>query len=143
MSDEEELDGDVTQEKSEKKEFDLPESLEFSLDRRTIPVVLNDSKTGTSRTYALRELDGTERDRYLNLLAARTKVGKDGKPQGIKDFKDLQADLVSKSLLDDNGENVPTNMIQKWPVSVQAKLFKMAQKLSALEDESEKEAKND
>jgi len=139
----EESDNEETQVAPEKKEFDLPESLEFSLDRRTIPVTLNDSKTGTSRTYTLRELDGTERDRYLNLLAARTKVGKDGKPQGIKDFKDLQADLVSKSLLDDNGENVPTNMIQKWPVSVQAKLFKMAQKLSALEDESEKEAKND
>jgi hypothetical protein len=142
MSDEE-LDDEETQVEPEKKESDLPESLEFSLDRRTIPVTLKDSKTGTSRTYTLRELDGTERDRYLNLLAARTKVGKDGKPQGIKDFKDLQADLVSKSLLDDNGENVPTNMIQKWPVSVQAKLFKMAQKLSALEDESEKEAKND
>lgn len=121
----------------------FPEELVFSLDRQKIPVKLQDPKTGNFSYYTLQELDGTERDKYLNMLGQRMKVGKDGKPQGIKDFKDLQADLVSRSLLDSESKNVPVAMIQRWPVSVQSALFKQAQRLSALEEESEKEVKND
>lgn len=126
-----------------KKVRDLPEVLEFTLERAFIPVRIKNPTTDRVTEYKLQELDGTERDKYLNVLGSRMKVTGKGIPAGVKDFKDLQADLVSRSLVDADGTQVPVAMIQRWPVSIQTKLFKMAQKLSALEEESEKDAKND
>lgn len=129
--------------KSEQPSRVFPSVLKYDLERATVPVELKDPKTGTVLNYTLQELDGLERDQYLNELANRMKVGKDGKPQGIRDFKDLQAKLVSRSLVNEKGENVLVAVIQKWPVHVQKGLFDTAQKLSALEEASEKDAKNE
>lgn len=121
---------------------DFPTEMSFTLSRREVKIKLQDPRTDRVTEYTLRELDGTERDKYLNNLASRMKVDKGGKPQGIKDFKDLQADLVSRSLVDGENTNVPIALIQRWPVHVQTELFKMAQKLSALEEGAEEDAKN-
>lgn len=143
MSEDFDTQDEVQKEPKKSETYEFPSELNFSLEYRTVPVKLKDPNTDRLLEYTLRELSGTDRDKYLNTLANRMKVTAGGKPAGIKDFKDLQADLVSRSLVDLEGNNVPVAIIQRWPVHVQTELFKMAQKLSALEEADKDEAKND
>jgi hypothetical protein len=114
----------------------------FSLRKRSIPIELED-EGGQVHVYTLKEPDGTGRDQILDKMNERAKVSKDGSPAGIKSFKGLHADLISKVLYDVDDKPVSANVIQGWPASLQEKLFKMAQDLAGLGGKAEEEAKND
>lgn len=108
------------------------DQLNFKLDFKEKPVTINDED------YMLVELTGKARDKYLNNVGARIRHGKDGNPQGVKNFEGLQAGLVSQSLfkLEDNERKpVKVETIQAWPSSVLTGLHDAAKKLSALGDE--------
>lgn len=120
----------------------MSEAQEFSLELEEIPIKIKD-KNGTTLEYSLRELDGFERDKYLNSLSDRIRIDVNGKPSGVKNFDGLQASLLSKCLWDAEGKLVPISVVQKWPARVQSSLFEQAQKLSGLDDKSSQDqAKN-
>lgn len=107
------------------------ESMEFNLQLQEVPVVIN------GEHYVLTELDGSQRDRYLSQLGKRVMHGKDGQAATLKNFDGLQASLIAVALYrieHGNREPVSVDTIQQWPAHVIDKLFKRAQKLSALDD---------
>jgi len=107
----------------------------FNLDFKKIPVEIGGEE------YVLVELDGRERDKYLNTLTGRLRTGADGKSQGVKNFEGLQSSLLSKSLrkiVDGMEVGVTEVTIQGWPARIQATLYDEARALSALGDEKKK-----
>jgi len=116
------------------------ETLSFDLEREERPVTIG------GEAYVLIELDGKERDKYLNVLGGRLRHGADGKPGGVRNFDGLQASLIAASLRKVDGEEkkpVPLNTIQGWPARVVTGLFEAARDLSALDEKEKDEGKND
>jgi len=115
--------------------------LNFSLTREEMPVRIGDGD------YVLQELDGAERDRYLQDVGGRIRIAKDGNAAGVKNFKGMQAFLVSLALkkqVSGDLENVPVDTIQGWPSKVVSGLFDAARELSGLDKEDgEDEVGND
>ena len=112
------------------------EPLVFTLEREEIPVTID------SQEYVLQELDGAERDKYLNGLTNRMRVNNKGDLAGIKNFDGLQASLVVASIrLVDGVERkpVPFKTVQEWPAKVVKQLFDAARAISGLDDEDEKD----
>jgi hypothetical protein len=115
--------------------------MKLSLERTEVEVEL-EGKDGEVKRWLLRELDGSERNRYLNKMKDRVKVNKDGKGVGIKSFDGFQSALLTISLFDEHGENVTKDVIEGLPSKTQHQLFKKAQEISGLSDE-EDASKND
>lgn len=105
----------------------------YKLVRKTQPVEI-EFEDGQVRSYVLKELDGIQRDQYIANTQKRMKI-RDGKFVGWKDFEGLQAELISRSLFDEEGKVVPKQMIQKWPSGTISGLFTDAQKLSGLDQD--------
>ena len=105
------------------------ETLNFTLSLAEKSVVID------GEGYVLRELDGKERDTYLNDLSARTRIGANGKPAGVKDFVGLHAGLLAKALkkvVGNERQDIDKKAIQSWPASTVSKLFDIAKELSGL-----------
>ena len=72
----------------------------FDLALVSIPVKLKQADD-TTKDYELRELDGTSRDKYMNLIAGKTRVNPNtGQPIGVKSFDGLQSGILCKALFD-------------------------------------------
>ena len=108
------------------------ENLEFSLERIEKPVTIG------GKAYVLRELDGKQRDTYLNGLSQRVRIV-DGKPAGLKSFDGLQASLLALCLYENiaGGEPVPAATIQAWPATVVTRLYEVAREMNGLDEEEE------
>lgn len=119
------------------------EELRVSLRRKEVPVVLEDDEGGVEKKWALRELDGTERNKYLNKMTSRVKISRDGKAVGIKSFDGFQADLLKVSLFDENDEPISVEEIEGLPSSTQQTLFEKAQELSGLDTDAGELEKKD
>lgn len=118
------------------------ECMRLSLVRKEVEVILEDENK-QERKMVLRELTGADRNKYLNQMTSRVKIGKDGKAVGIKSFDGFQADLLGRCLYDENNELVTVEAIEELPSSTQALLFEKAQELSGLDKTNEDgEAKN-
>lgn len=119
------------------------EELRVSLRRKEVPVVLEDDEGGVEKKWTLRELDGTERNKYLNKMTSRVKISRDGKAVGIKSFDGFQADLLKVSLFDENDEPISVEEIEGLPSSTQQTLFEKAQELSGLDTDAGELEKKD
>ena len=97
---------------------------------------------GIVKECVLREMNGRDRDGYLNLLKSRIAIDAQGRPS-IKSFDGHQASLIAKCLFDEAGNPVPMAEINAFPASVQAALFASAQSLNALDEAGAGEVKND
>lgn len=106
------------------------ENLEFSLKLQEVPVKITESD-GAVKDYTLRELDGQERDRFLDDFGNRVKYS-GTEVQGLNKYEGLQAGLLALCLRDERKELVKVEVIQKYPASVLSALFKAAQTLSKL-----------
>lgn len=116
----------------------------FVLKLKEIKDIELEDEAGTKMVCSMKELTGTKRDEYLNKMSAGAELDENGKPLRM-DFTNLQAQLISLSLYNDKGQNIPVMAIQSWPSSVVEELFNMAQELSALgkaSAEALKKAKN-
>ena len=119
------------------------EKLVFSVDLQEQEVTLNGAD-GSSLECVIRELTGEERDSYLDGMAKRFKFGAKGEVQGVGNFKGLHMDLLRLCLIDTATKKPVTNeFLKAMPSSTMSALFKVAQELSALDQVSEEEAKND
>lgn len=111
------------------------DEVRISLNRKTVDVIIEDD--GTEKRYQLRELNGRERNKYLNQMSGRVKMGPTGKVVGIKSFDGFQSDLLVRCLFDENNEKVTADFVEDLPASAQAELFEKAQELSGLDNEEE------
>jgi len=119
-------------------------SLNFSLRTEVIPLSLT-SAAGQVEEFELREMLADARDKYLDQLTARVNVTPEGKAIGIRKFEGLQSDLVCACLFRKEGDKrVEKAEVQKWPASVLTQVYKAAQTLNHLNEETkEAETKND
>jgi hypothetical protein len=117
-------------------------ALEFDLDFTKVPVKLK-NVAGDVIEYALVEMDGSSRDKYLDSLKDRVKTDVSGKPTGLKTFDGFEANLLKRCMRDSEGKLVEEKLIQSWPATVKSALFAKAQEINALDDKGAKEAKND
>lgn len=118
-------------------ETNKPEIRKFTLTRKEVPVEID------GQLYTLLEMDGKQRDQYLNHVGGKMKTTSEGKPAGLKDFNNLQSRLISQHLKDLEGEYVKEDVINTYPASVVSGLAEMCREISGLDDEGEEEAKND
>ena len=108
---------------------------------KEMPVVLQ-SPDG-DRDLVLKELSGTDRDKYMTKLVSRIRIdSKSGRAVGMKTFEGFQTELLKISLFE-NGELVSKEFIEELPASTQQVLFEKAQKLSGLDAVVEDEDKED
>lgn len=121
--------------------------LKYSLERKSVPVVLT-LTDGNDESYALLELDGTARDRYLNDLNKQLGVSPRSSDAKVKDFTGLQALLVCRCLhrarhtASDDGPRVAEvyeaasrEFVQQMPSSVLVGLFDACQQLCGFDTE--------
>lgn len=112
------------------------EVLEFKLERKERPLTID------GESYVLQELDGKERDRYLNSLVGRMRTDDKGKPGSIKNFEGLQGTLIAASLrkIEPEGRiHVKLETIQSWPSSLVRRLFDVAKEISSIEEDQDDE----
>ncbi len=119
------------------------EAIRLSLELKSVPVVLEGGPEGEEKECELRELTGADRNKYLNKLTSRVKIGKDGQAVGIKSFEGFQADLLSKCLYGPQEELFTVEDIEALPSSTQEALFKKAQELNSLDAGNPSDEKND
>lgn len=119
-------------------------TLQFNLKKNSIPVVIEDGDA-TPLNLTLVEMSAAQRDQYLDSIQARMGYDVKGSPTGLKKFDGLQADLLTRCLLKEDGKMVTREQVQGWPSSIVSDLFKAAQKLNHLnkEEDEEKQEKKD
>jgi hypothetical protein len=111
--------------------------VEFNLELEEVEVKLN--REGQTKVCVLREMDGYQRDLYLNSQRGKIERG----TTNLKDFSDVQSSLISKCLFDKaSGEQVKVDEIRQFPSRVQMKLYKMCMQLCGFDVEAEDDAKN-
>jgi protocatechuate 3,4-dioxygenase beta subunit len=111
--------------------------LDFALELATLPVTVG------SGIYTLTELNGKQRDTYLQNLGLRLGSTKGSDKQTVKNFDGLQASLLTLCLTDTEGKPVTKALVQEWPAKVVSALFDAARELSGLGDDEEEEEGND
>lgn len=116
------------------------DKLVFDLDVKLILVEFN-KKDGTKFKCELREMDGENRDKYLDGVKKNAIINVKGEVEAIKTFEGSQSSLLSRCLYR-NDELVPEKEIQTFPTSVLMKLFEKAQELNALTPKAKEKAKN-
>lgn len=122
--------------------------IKLKLTRQRVPVELEDEK-GNILKFTLVEMDGAQRDEYLNDSAARMEIvpgetDDKGNPRTrIKDYKGLHAKLLTICMVSELGKPPTLAEVQSWPAAVQSQLYKEAQKLNRLDEKKEEEAKKD
>ncbi len=112
----------------------------YKLKSAATPITL-EKEDGTVLEITMKEMDAASRDRYLDELSTRMRFDAEGRPAGIKKFEGMQADLLALCLFNPDGKGVIKMEIQKWPASVVSDLFKKAQAMNHLTQETE--IKND
>lgn len=118
-------------------------SLSVSLKLKSIPVKVIDVD-GNEKTFTLRELNGEQRDNYLDNMNKRMTY-KGGEVDTVKDLKGIHTSLLCQCLYNDADQLLTEPVLKLWPARVLKQLYNAAQELSGLgekEDEKEDEAKN-
>jgi hypothetical protein len=125
-----------------KKNEEIKE-LSFSLALKEIPVKLV-TKEGVQKVFTLVELDGSQRDSFMQDMADRIEF-QGGKVSKITNFEGMQSNLLAMCLYDDKKQLIPIEELNKFPAGVLTELFKTAQKISGLEltEEEMKRLKNE
>jgi hypothetical protein len=118
---------------------DEADVLEITLVRKEKSVKIVD-KDGQPRTYTLREMTGSTRDKWLNFMSNRMKSDENG-GRSISRYDDLQSTLISFCLYDDGDKLVPKETVSGWNASALNKLFDLCQKMNGLTDDAAEEEK--
>lgn len=107
----------------------------ISLKIKTVPVVL-EKPDGGNDNLELREMTAGQRDKYLDMLGERVRIDAQGKPAGIKKFDGMRSELLSLCLYRD-GVLVKKEEIQNWSSTVTEELYKEAQILNNLAEDTD------
>lgn len=114
------------------------EKKRISLKLNKIPFEI-EAEDGTVTDCELREMTAEDRDSYVDLVKDRVQLGPDGKPSGVSFMAGLQAELVSRCLVNTaTGEHLAKDVVSHWPAAALGNLFTEAQKLNRLNEEPDK-----
>lgn len=120
--------------------------LSFVLKLKEVSVRITDLD-GQEHAFVLQELNGRDRDVYLDQMGDRMKWNVAGKTSGLKNYKGIQTGLLALCLYDENGDLVKKEALQGYPSSALSDMYDAATELSALDKGEEKnkdeKAKND
>lgn len=121
------------------------DELRFSTVLKEIPVILA-GKDGVEKNFRLRELTGTQRAAYNESFDVKVEIDEDGKAkatagEGFKMFSAKQ--FLAMCLYDEKGELVAEEAIGRYPATVTSALHNAALKLSGMDEEALKKAKNE
>lgn len=105
--------------------------MKFDLIGQIIPVTLH--KDGKDIKYTLREMSAADRDSFLNNFNKRFELDEKGKPKRIKDYENMQSDLVWRSMFDEAGKKLNNSTVQSWPGRVVHALYMACSKLNNLD----------
>jgi hypothetical protein len=120
---------------------------EFQLDLKE-QIVLLKAKKG-DRKIIIREVRGSDRDKYLDDLNSRISEADESGKSKIKKFEGMKSFLLSVSCWELGKDGTEVQLTQKeidtFPARVQDKLFDISQKLSELDKTKTEEpaSKND
>jgi hypothetical protein len=96
---------------------------------------------GVTQEYLVCEMTGTQLEEYLNSMKDRV-IMDGGRVVGMKQFNGMYTSLLARTTKRSDGSFVPLAELDKWPASLQKKLFKIAQTLNDLDDEAGKRVGN-
>jgi len=117
------------------------EKLEFKLTLKEVPVILD------GKNHVLRELNGSQKGKYLNKMSKQITLNEKGKISGFKDLAGLETALLSLCLYDEKDVLVPIEILESFPSSVLGKLQEAASELNGLNEKGqeiiEAEVKNE
>lgn len=91
--------------------------------------------------YKIREMNGEDRDKWLNNWYSRMRTDEKGNILGIQQYQDAQAYLISLCLFDPQSKPVPITEIRKFPGSMQRGLFDQCQEINGGTAKAEEELK--
>lgn len=97
---------------------------------------------GIIKEYILRCMEGFEREKYIDEFSAKVRFDAAGKPLGLKNYKGMETDLLSRCLWTPDGKRVPREWVNGLPPTVLSSLYKRAEKLCSLDKGSRQAAKN-
>ena len=102
-----------------------------------------ENKDGSNKVFLMRELNGYQREEYMDKLAKRMKFDAAGKPSGFATYKGTMTDLVSDVLFEQDGQTkVNPEFVKSLPQETVSALFEMAQEMNGLGEDAEVKAKN-
>jgi hypothetical protein len=115
--------------------------LRFKAKRRTKAAEVEE-EDGSITKVVLKEMMGTDRDAYQELVAGKVKRGKDGLP--VSGTKGMTTELIARHAFAEDGKPLSKRIIDNWPSSCQLMILKECMELSGLGgDEAKEAAKND
>ena len=120
------------------------DELRFSTVLKEVPVLLT-GKDGTEKSFTLRELTGTQRAVYNESFDVKVEISDDGKAkatagEGFKMFSAKQ--FLAMCLYDEKSTLVNEETIGEYPATVTSALYNAALKLSGMDEEALRKAKN-
>lgn len=115
------------------------EALVIDARMKSIPVTLQTDEG--DKKVSVVTMNGTDRDNYMVQLLKRTSKDANGTINGVKDPKGMFADLLTKTLRnEETGELFDRPSVQSLPAPVSKELFEVAKTLNGLgEDEDDEE----
>ena len=132
---------------SETSQQDTPAQEESPKSRKRFRTVLREEeieiedKNGVPIVYIVREMMGDEKERWNNTMADRVRIV-DGKPCGLKEFKDLHPGLICRCLfVQSTGKQVDIQTVRKWPTSQLEELYGLCLEICGLTEPAVEEVK--
>ena len=102
--------------------------------RRKQEVIEVEDEAGNVHRVTLREMNGIQRDIWLNKNSKATKT--DSKGNRTTDFTGLHANLICACAYTDAGLPYQQSVVQNWSSSAQEELFRICLTLNGLDKDS-------
>lgn len=128
------------------------------------PFTIKDDKGITHLCY-LQELTGARKDKYLQDIADRARLDINGRPAGMKSFKDFSASMLQYGCFEVEwdgtpteeeiadfkesgyktleGKPIPVATITKWPTRIQEPLNEKLKEMSGMGEKAEDSVKKE
>jgi len=103
--------------------------------------VIIENTNGEQEEYTIHEMNGDKLEDYLNEQREKVII-KDGSAV-VNNYKGIYSSLLRLTMTGPDDKDVSLALIKTWPSRVQKALFEEAQKLNALNEGADEEAKND
>jgi hypothetical protein len=95
------------------------------------------------KIYVMKEMRGTLRDQYNDLMLKRIEVGPDGKTRGMKKVSGIDADLLTRCIVDTETDKfITADVVNNWPAATLEEIGAWAIEFNALDKKAEGAAKN-
>ena len=103
--------------------------------------IIIEDKNGAEQKCYLEELEADKKDDWVNLSLDRSKYNEQGVRIGYN-VKDLEANLVHKSLHKEDGSTFGFREVQSFPASTLTAIYRLCEDLNGLSEKARTAVKN-